>query len=29
MQKMPFLLVLRFPIWRRRVIHVTILIGRA
>lgn len=29
MQKMPFILLLRFPIWGRRVLHVTILINRA
>ncbi len=28
MTKMPFLLVLRFPFWRGRVIHVTVMIGR-
>lgn len=29
MRNMSLLLVCRLPIWRRRVIHVTILIGRA
>ncbi len=29
MRKMPFILLLRFTIWRRRVIHVTITIHQA
>ena len=28
MPKMPFLLVLRLPVWRRRVIHVVIRLER-
>ncbi len=29
MPKMPFLLVLRLPIWRRRVIHIVVRLERA
>ncbi len=29
MKTMPFILLLRFPIWGRRVLHVTILINWA
>ncbi len=29
MTQMPFLLVFRLPVWRRRVIHVVITLGRA
>lgn len=29
MKKMPFILLLRFTIWRRRVVHVTIMITAA
>lgn len=28
MRNMSLLLVFRFPLWRRRIIHVTIMIGR-